>query len=157
MLCGWPADLGEDLFHQLVHCHWCDPALQPLPDCCREAGVWTCLTPNQLITSLSIVEICKPSMVATEGSIALQKVRKVFSWTDLASDFHLPCLRCCRSSPALTGSLLLLLLLLQAWGQQCGDLDQYGMKYTRLFANLCNAQVEPHHLTGVLNSICAAK
>jgi hypothetical protein len=26
-----------------------------------------------------------------------------------------------------------------AWEGGCGKLDQYGMQYTRLFANLCNA------------------
>jgi legumain len=43
--------------------------------------------------------------------------------------------------------LLLLLLLLQSWEGQCGQLDQYGMKLTRMFANLCNAGVQPQQLT----------
>ena len=28
-----------------------------------------------------------------------------------------------------------------AWEGQCGRLDQYGMQYSRTFANLCNIQV----------------
>ena len=30
-----------------------------------------------------------------------------------------------------------------AWEAGCGKLDQYGMQYTRLFANLCNAGAHP--------------
>lgn len=37
--------------------------------------------------------------------------------------------------------------VMQAWEGQCGQLDQYGMKLTRLFANLCNAGVQPQQLT----------
>ncbi|KAK9806827.1 hypothetical protein WJX72_004028 [[Myrmecia] bisecta] len=33
-----------------------------------------------------------------------------------------------------------------AWERACGKLDQYGMQYTRTFANLCNAGVAPELL-----------
>jgi len=43
-----------------------------------------------------------------------------------------------------------------AWKQQCGQLDQYGMQYSRLFANLCNAGVSTETLSGTLAATCAA-
>jgi hypothetical protein len=47
--------------------------------------------------------------------------------------------------------------LLQAWEGRCGQLDQYGMKQTRLFANLCNAGLQPQALAAVLPDVpCAA-
>ncbi|WIA16428.1 hypothetical protein OEZ85_013117 [Tetradesmus obliquus] len=47
--------------------------------------------------------------------------------------------------------------MVQAWEGRCGQLDQYGMKQTRLFANLCNAGVQPHALAQVLPGVpCAA-
>jgi legumain len=33
--------------------------------------------------------------------------------------------------------------MVAAWEGACGKLDQYGMQYTRTFANLCNAGVAP--------------
>ena len=33
--------------------------------------------------------------------------------------------------------------MVNAWEAGCGKLDQYGMQYTRLFANLCNAGAQP--------------
>lgn len=47
--------------------------------------------------------------------------------------------------------------MVQAWEARCGQLDQYGMKQTRLFANLCNAGVQPRALAQVLPGVpCAA-
>lgn len=37
-----------------------------------------------------------------------------------------------------------------AWESTCGKLDQYGMKHSRLFANLCNHGVAPAHLASTL-------
>ncbi len=31
--------------------------------------------------------------------------------------------------------------MVAAWEDSCGPLDQYGMKHSRTFANLCNAGV----------------
>lgn len=33
-----------------------------------------------------------------------------------------------------------------AWESVCGALDQYGMRHSRAFANLCNAGVRPAEL-----------
>jgi len=49
-------------------------------------------------------------------------------------------------------SLSLLLLLHQAWEGACGVLDQYGMKLTRMFANLCNVGVQPQQLHTTLTA-----
>jgi legumain len=47
--------------------------------------------------------------------------------------------------------------MVQAWEGECGVLGEYGMKHTRFFANLCNAQLKPRTLQGVLSNICATK
>ncbi|KAF8065562.1 Vacuolar-processing enzyme [Scenedesmus sp. PABB004] len=47
--------------------------------------------------------------------------------------------------------------MVQAWEGRCGPLGQYGMKHTRLFANLCNAGLRPDALGGALrDGPCAA-
>jgi hypothetical protein len=62
----------------------------------------------------------------------------------------------CKLCLKLTPSIYLLLLP-QAWEGRCGQLDQYGMKQTRLFANLCNAGLQPQALAAVLPDVpCAA-
>lgn len=42
--------------------------------------------------------------------------------------------------------------MVAAWQQACGPLDQYGMRHTRLFANLCNAGLQPAQLGDALSS-----
>ncbi|MEW5308703.1 MAG: hypothetical protein WDW38_000641 [Sanguina aurantia] len=42
-----------------------------------------------------------------------------------------------------------------AWEGSCGKLDQYGMKHSRLFANLCNHGVAPAHLASTLRLLPA--
>lgn len=54
---------------------------------------------------------------------------------DLVADWPAPC--CCSAA----------CYCAQSWEGQCGQLDQYGMKLTRMFANLCNAGVQPPQLT----------
>lgn len=41
-----------------------------------------------------------------------------------------------------------------AWQAQCGKLDQYGMQYSRAFANLCNAGVAPATLKAQATRTC---
>ena len=41
-----------------------------------------------------------------------------------------------------------------AWGKACGPLDQYGMRHTRAFANLCNLGVKPEILEAAAERIC---
>eukprot|EP00884_Botryococcus_braunii_P000248 jgi/Botrbrau1/10223/Bobra.0362s0013.1 len=41
------------------------------------------------------------------------------------------------------------------WEGECGSLTQYGMQYTRLFANLCNAGLEPASLRAAANVACS--
>ena len=45
--------------------------------------------------------------------------------------------------------------MMGAWQEQCGKLDQYGMQYSRLFANLCNAGITTETLTGTLTATCS--
>jgi len=45
--------------------------------------------------------------------------------------------------------------MVAAWEGECGALDQYGMRHTRLFANLCNAGLQASHLAGALSSAAA--
>ncbi|GAB4819104.1 hypothetical protein N2152v2_006150 [Parachlorella kessleri] len=47
--------------------------------------------------------------------------------------------------------------MVAAWESGCGTLDQYGMQYTRTFANLCNAGVEPAALAGASHEACTAQ
>lgn len=42
--------------------------------------------------------------------------------------------------------------MVQAWEGACGVLDQYGMKLTRMFANLCNVGVQPQQLHTTLTA-----
>lgn len=42
------------------------------------------------------------------------------------------------------------------WQNKCGRLDQYGMQYSRLFANLCNAGVSEEALESIAGSTCQA-
>ena len=44
--------------------------------------------------------------------------------------------------------------MMGAWKEQCGKLDQYGMQYSRLFANLCNAGITTETLAGTLPATC---
>lgn len=46
--------------------------------------------------------------------------------------------------------------MVDVWERRCGRLDQYGMRYTRFFANLCNAQLGPAALEGVLRPAVSA-
>lgn len=45
-----------------------------------------------------------------------------------------------------------------AWQDACGELDQYGMRHSRAFVNLCNSGVTPEELAGVVtrDGVCAA-
>lgn len=43
-----------------------------------------------------------------------------------------------------------------AWEAACGPLDQYGMRHTRAFANLCNAGLAPAHLGAAAQHGCSA-
>ncbi len=47
--------------------------------------------------------------------------------------------------------------MVAAWEGACGTLDQYGMQYTRTFANLCNAGAHPDSLAAVLRGACAVQ
>jgi legumain len=40
-----------------------------------------------------------------------------------------------------------------AYEQRCGRLDQYTMRHTRFFANLCNAGLLPNALGDALRSV----
>jgi legumain len=44
--------------------------------------------------------------------------------------------------------------MVAAWESGCGKLDQYGMKHTRVFANLCNAGVNPGLLREKGEHVC---
>jgi legumain len=52
-----------------------------------------------------------------------------------------------KEGKAVVGDWQCLKSMVQSWEGQCGQLDQYGMKLTRMFANLCNAGVQPQQLT----------
>ena len=41
-----------------------------------------------------------------------------------------------------------------SWEEACGPLDQYGMRHTRAFANLCNAGLKPGALHAVAKGAC---
>ncbi|KAL4426127.1 hypothetical protein ABPG77_002713 [Micractinium sp. CCAP 211/92] len=43
-----------------------------------------------------------------------------------------------------------------AWEGACGRLDQYGMRHTRAFANLCNAGLRPAYLASAAAQACAS-
>lgn len=45
--------------------------------------------------------------------------------------------------------------MVAAWSDTCGPMDQYGMRHTRLLANLCNAGVAPGQLQGALREAAA--
>lgn len=44
--------------------------------------------------------------------------------------------------------------MMGAWQGQCGRLDQYGMQYSRLFANLCNAGISTDALSASASAVC---
>lgn len=44
--------------------------------------------------------------------------------------------------------------MVAAWESGCGKLDQYGMKHTRVFANLCNASISPGLLREKGEHVC---
>ena len=44
--------------------------------------------------------------------------------------------------------------MMNKWQSRCGRLDQYGMQYSRLFANLCNAGVSEEALESVAEATC---
>ena len=44
--------------------------------------------------------------------------------------------------------------MMNAWQGKCGKLDQYGMQYSRLFANLCNAGVSVDALQTAAHAVC---
>lgn len=43
-----------------------------------------------------------------------------------------------------------------AWEGACGRLDQYGMRHTRAFANLCNAGLQPAALGASARDACGS-
>lgn len=45
--------------------------------------------------------------------------------------------------------------MLAAWEDSCGPLDQYGMKHSRTFANLCNAGVPIDTLARTAGGQCS--
>ena len=45
--------------------------------------------------------------------------------------------------------------MVSAWEGACGTLDQYGMQYTRTFANLCNAGSNPSALSAAAEGACS--
>lgn len=47
--------------------------------------------------------------------------------------------------------------MVAAWEGACGQLDQYGMQYTRTFANLCNAGAHPSALAATAHGACAVQ
>jgi len=51
-------------------------------------------------------------------------------------------------------SVLELQAMMGAWQNQCGKLDQYGMQYSRLFANLCNAGISNENLAETAAHTC---
>lgn len=46
--------------------------------------------------------------------------------------------------------------MVAAWEAGCGELDQYGMQYSRTFANLCNAGVPVQMLAKAAVQTCQA-
>lgn len=44
--------------------------------------------------------------------------------------------------------------MVDTWEATCGPLGEYGMKNTRLFANLCNAGLRPAALRSAAASTC---
>ena len=42
------------------------------------------------------------------------------------------------------------------WGRECAALDQYGMRHSRVFANLCNIGVSPEIFAGFARDACRA-
>lgn len=45
--------------------------------------------------------------------------------------------------------------MVAAWERGCGPLDQYGMRHSRAFANLCNAGLAPASLGTLAAQRCA--
>jgi legumain len=43
-----------------------------------------------------------------------------------------------------------------AWEHACGRLDQYGMRHTRAFSNLCNVGLTPAELVPAARQACPA-
>lgn len=43
-----------------------------------------------------------------------------------------------------------------AYVEQCGALTQYGMRHTRLMANMCNEGLTPADMTRAAHQACAA-
>lgn len=46
--------------------------------------------------------------------------------------------------------------MVDIWENTCGALDDYGRKYFRTFANLCNAGVEPGIFSESVKGICSS-
>lgn len=46
--------------------------------------------------------------------------------------------------------------MVEVWEQKCGKLDEYGIKYSHTFANLCNAGVKPSVLADSVNGTCSS-
>ncbi len=46
--------------------------------------------------------------------------------------------------------------MVAAWEAGCGELDQYGMQYSRTFANLCNAGIPVQMLAEAAVQTCQA-
>eukprot|EP00887_Chlorella_sp_A99_P007632 scaffold20.g7632.t1 len=46
--------------------------------------------------------------------------------------------------------------MVDAWEEACGPLDQYGMRHTRAFANLCNAGLAPPALRAAAAASCSS-
>ena len=53
-------------------------------------------------------------------------------------------------------SLCLLQSMMDGWTASCGKLDQYGMQYSRLFANMCNAGVSVESVKSAAANACTS-
>lgn len=47
--------------------------------------------------------------------------------------------------------------MMQEWQEACGQLDQYGMKHSRVFANLCNLGIKKKSLFRAASAVCQSK
>jgi legumain len=63
----------------------------------------------------------------------------------------------CHRAPRPLPHLLIVFLqgMVAAWEGACGPLDQYGMRHTRAFANLCNTGLQPDTLGAMAAEGCS--
>ena len=69
----------------------------------------------------------------------------------ITSTVHTAVPRSCELFPACCASVQ---AMISAWEAGCGELDQYGMQYSRTFANLCNAGVPVQMLAEAAVQTC---